>query len=223
MIKICEIIWRRPGMNVADFQDHWLNRHGPIVARLPGLRRYVQSHPRPGGYRKGDLAFDGLAELWLDSKEALIAASRSPEFAAAKADEANFVDPDQLVELLTDEMVIRDRPVPPGSVKIVSLVKFKPDLGPAAARTYWRERHAPIVCGIGGLGRYVQSAVRPGAYRKAVPPAYDGLALTWFDGMAAARRAAACAAYRETKADEANFLDPACTASIVTTEHVITG
>ena len=79
MIKICEIIWRRPGMSVADFQDHWLNRHGPIVARLPGLRRYVQSHPRPGGYRKGGLAFDGLAELWLDSKEALIAASRSPE------------------------------------------------------------------------------------------------------------------------------------------------
>jgi uncharacterized protein (TIGR02118 family) len=223
MIKICEIIWRRPGMSVADFQDHWLNRHGPIVARLPGLRRYVQCHPRPGGDRHGALVCDGVAELWLDSKAALIEASQSTEFAAAKADEANFVDPDRLVELLTEEVVIRDLPAAAGSIKIISLVHYKAGLDPVAAQSYWRETHAPIVCGIEGLGRYEQNPVRLGAYRKPAPPAFDGLALTWFDDMAAARRSSACAAFGRTKADEANFLEASRTGSIITAEHVIVG
>ncbi len=223
MIKVVEIVYRRPGMSVEAFQNHWLNRHGPIVARLPGLRRYVQSHVRPGAYRQGEPACDGIAELWLDDKDSLIAASRSLEFAAAKRDEANFVDPARLVELLTTETVVRDRSAPAGSIKIVSLVKYKAGMDPAAAQAYWRETHGPIVCGIEGLGRYVQCPVRLGAYRKPEPPAFDGLAITWFDDMAAARRSAACEGYRRTKADETKFLDSACTATILTDEHVIVG
>lgn len=223
MIKIVEIVHRRPGMSVEAFQDHWLNRHGPIVTRLPGLRRYVQSHTRPGAYRQGEPACDGIAELWLDGKDALISASRTSEFAAAKADEDNFVDPSGLVELLTTETVVRDLPVPAGSVKIVSLVKYKAGMEPAAAQAYWQEKHGPIVCGIEGLGRYVQCPVRLGAYRKPIPPVFDGLAMTWFDTMDAARRSAACEAFHRTKADEANFLDPASTATILTDEHVIVG
>lgn len=223
MLKICEVIWRRPGMSVEDFQDHWLHRHGPIVARLPGLRRYVQSHPLPGAYRKGEPVCDGIAELWLDSKEALIEASRSPEFAAAKADEPNFVDPSRLVELLMDEIVIRDQPVPGGSIKIVSLVNYKKGLDAPAARDYWQTTHAPIAAEIEGLGRYVQSPVRLGAYRKPEPPAYDGLAITWFDDMEAARRSGQCEAFRQTKADEANFLEAELTGTLLTCEHIIVG
>ena len=45
MIKICEVAYRKPGMSVEDFQAHWLGTHGPIVARIPGIRRYAQCHP----------------------------------------------------------------------------------------------------------------------------------------------------------------------------------
>ena len=39
MIKICEVVYRRPGMGVEDFQAYWRRTHGPIVARIPGIRR----------------------------------------------------------------------------------------------------------------------------------------------------------------------------------------
>jgi hypothetical protein len=35
---------------------------------------------------------------------------------------------------------------------------------------------------------------------------YDGLAITWFDNVAAMRAGAATEAYARTRADEANFL-----------------
>ena len=57
MIKVCELVRRRPGMSVEEFQAYWRDVHGPIVAALPGLRRYVQDHPLPGGYRNGELGY----------------------------------------------------------------------------------------------------------------------------------------------------------------------
>jgi uncharacterized protein (TIGR02118 family) len=206
MIKICEVVHRRPGMSVADFQAHWLYNHGPIVAHLPAPCRYVQCHPRPGGYRNGDLICDGIAELWLDSKEALIAASQSPEFQAAKQDETNFVDHSRLVELLTSETVIKEGSLPSDGVKVISLLKFKAGMAPEAAHTYWRDIHGPIAAGIEPVRRYVQCPLRPGAYRKPESPAFDGLAMTWMDDMAGAKLSAESPAYHLTKADEANFL-----------------
>jgi hypothetical protein len=34
------------------------------------MRRYVQSHALLQGYRKGELLFDGISELWFDSAAA---------------------------------------------------------------------------------------------------------------------------------------------------------
>ena len=223
MIKICEVVYRRPGMGVEDFQAHWLGTHGPIVARIPGIRRYVQCHPSPSGYRKGDLICDGVAEIWVDDKDALRAMSATREFAAAKRDEANFVDGNRLVELLTTETVIKDGPVPDNGVKSISLLQFKAGLDPAQGQAYWRDTHGPIAAEIETLRRYVQCPVRLGAYGKAAPPAFDGLPMAWFDGVADMRQSAASEAYARTKADEVNFLEPGRIGSIITREHVIIG
>lgn len=223
MIKICEIVHRRSGMSVSDFQSYWRNTHGPIVARIPGIRRYVQSHPRPGGYRNGELACDGVAEIWVDDKDSLRAMSATPEFAAAKRDEPNFIDGNRLVELLTIEAVIKDGPVAKGAVKSISLLKFKAGMDPAEAQAHWREHHGPIAAEIATLRRYVQSHVRLGAYRKAQPPAYDGLPMAWFDSIDDMRLSAASDAYARTKADEINFLEPGRIGTILTEEHVIVG
>ena len=85
MIKVTEIVKRAKGMTVEEFQDHWLHSHGPIVAEMPGLLRYAQSHTRPGGYRRGEPAYDGIAELWFQDKEALRSIATTDEFAAAKS------------------------------------------------------------------------------------------------------------------------------------------
>ena len=57
MIKSIVFFNRRADLTVEAFQDYWLNRHADVVCRLPGLRRYVQSHTLLGGYRKGQPAF----------------------------------------------------------------------------------------------------------------------------------------------------------------------
>jgi uncharacterized protein (TIGR02118 family) len=223
MIKICEVVYRRPGMGVEDFRAYWRGTHGPIVARIPGIRRYVQSHPKIAGYRKGDLICDGVAEIWVDGKEALRAMGQTPAFAAAKRDELNFIDGDRLVELLTSETVIKDGAVPKNGVKSISLLTFKAGMDPAQAQTHWREKHGPIAAGISTLRRYVQCHVRLGAYRKAAPPAFDGIPMAWFDDMADMRLSAGSEAYARTKADEINFLEPGRIGTILTEEHVVIG
>ena len=107
MIKFVGLINRKPDLSVAAFLEHWQQRHGPIVARVPGVRRYVQSPTLPRWYeRRTPPAYDGMAELWFDDWEAWQAALRSPEWQAVQADEENFVDRARSTLIWTDERVI---------------------------------------------------------------------------------------------------------------------
>jgi uncharacterized protein (TIGR02118 family) len=92
MIKLVYCITRKAGMSDEQFFHYWEKVHGPIGARIPGVRRLVQS-PRievPGDTRAPD--YDGLVELWFDDIEALLAARATPEWQASGEDEANFID-----------------------------------------------------------------------------------------------------------------------------------
>ncbi len=222
VIKVVEIVKRKPGMEVAEFQEYWRHTHGPIVARVPGLRRYVQSHVRPGGYRRGEVPYDGIAEVWFDDKAALAAMGSSDELAAAKADEPNFIDTDSLIELVVDEHVVKDGPVPSGGIKNVEFVRLTSAKTPEEGHRYWREVHGPIAAAIPTMSRYVQSHVRPGAYGRAEPPPFDGVAVTWWADIDAMRASAESAEYAATRADEPNFLG-SVPPVILTTEHVILG
>ncbi len=44
LVKGIFLLKRKPGMSLADFRQYWKEVHGPIVLKLPGLRRYVQCH-----------------------------------------------------------------------------------------------------------------------------------------------------------------------------------
>jgi uncharacterized protein (TIGR02118 family) len=66
--KLMAFISRKAGMNVADFQDYWRNRHAPIVRTTPLLPRYVQNHFVAEHYQDGlEPGYDGVAELWWSS------------------------------------------------------------------------------------------------------------------------------------------------------------
>jgi uncharacterized protein (TIGR02118 family) len=54
MVKVLTFLKRKPGMAVEEFQQYWLQRHPAVVTRLPGVRRYVQSHTLASAYRKGE-------------------------------------------------------------------------------------------------------------------------------------------------------------------------
>ena len=65
--------------------------------------------------------------------------------------------------------------------------------------------HGPLAATIPTIRRYVQAHLSPAAKKSGQAP-YDGLAITWFDDVAAMRAGAATEAYAATRADEANFL-----------------
>lgn len=106
MIKVVYCITKKPGLSDEVFFDYWQNVHGPIAIRLPGLQRLVQNRALrlPGDARSGD--FDGMAELWFDDVEALLAARQSPEWQASTDDEANFIDHSRVAYFVSEEVEI---------------------------------------------------------------------------------------------------------------------
>ena len=103
MVKLVYCITRKPGLTDAEFFDYWRRVHGPIGARIPGLRRLVQSHTlgRTAEIRRPD--FDGMAELWFDDMEALLAARQTFPWQASSADERHFVDPTRTAFFIAEE------------------------------------------------------------------------------------------------------------------------
>lgn len=222
MLKAVSVLKRRPDLSVEAFQEYWRHRHAGIVSRLPGLRRYVQSHTLASGYRKHEPAADGIAELWFDDLDAMRRLQGSAELADVQADEREFLAENGQVQVLTTEHLIKDGPMPAGGVKNVEFVRRRADMPVADFQRYWREVHGPLGASIKTVLRYVQCHARPGAYARAEPPAFDGFALTWFDNTDAMRASASSPEYAATRADEDNFLAVPL-AFIIAREHVIVG
>lgn len=221
MVKAVSFFKRKAGMPVEEFQAYWRANHPEVVVRLPGLRRYVQSHTRLAGYKKGEPIYDGIAEVWFEDTKAMRALRGTPELEVVEADEAVFIDRSTMRMIVTEEHVIKDGEAPPGGVKSIEFVTRKPGLEVDKFQRYWREVHGPIAAQIPMVRRYVQSHTRPSAYERGRTPAYDGVATTWFDDTQAMRASAATPQYASVRADEPNFLAPGDPSFIITKEHVI--
>ena len=114
MVKALSFFRRRPGMAVDAFQAYWRSRHPEAVLKLPGIRRYAQSHTRLAGYGKGEPIYDGIAELWFDDTAAMRALAGTSAYADVVADEARFIDRSTMGLLITEEHVIVDGAAPAG-------------------------------------------------------------------------------------------------------------
>jgi uncharacterized protein (TIGR02118 family) len=114
MIKLVYCISRKTGLTDQQFFDHWKNVHGPIGSRIPRLRKLVQSHRLiiPGDQRHPEPKYDGMAELWFDDAQALLAAGQSPEWAASHGDEANFIDHTKVAYFVSEEHIILGEATP---------------------------------------------------------------------------------------------------------------
>ena len=120
MIKIVFCLRRRPDLSREEFQTYWRTTHAPLVsehAEALGIRRYVQVHSVDdaistaiAGSRRSPEPFDGVAELWLDSLDALIASGSSDAGRAASAalldDERRFIDLERSPLFLAEEHVV---------------------------------------------------------------------------------------------------------------------
>jgi uncharacterized protein (TIGR02118 family) len=106
MIKLIMCLARRSDLSREQFQDYWLNQHGPFFQQNAGTMRakkYLQCHtmdtPLNSGMREArgmQPEYDGVAEVWFDSEADLMEAMGSAEMQqlneALLKDEANFID-----------------------------------------------------------------------------------------------------------------------------------
>jgi uncharacterized protein (TIGR02118 family) len=224
MVKVITFIKRKPGMPVEEFQGYWRTRHPEVVTRLPGVRRYVQSHTLPAAYETAEPPYDGIAEVWADDTAALRAMTQSPHHAAVQADEARFIDRGSMGVIITEDHVVKDDgAVADTGVKSVDLLVRKPGMTVEEFQRHWLLVHGLIAAAIPAVRRYVQSHTRRSAYEGGRAPAYDGAAITWYDSADAFRAAAAGAEYARVAADGPSFLSMDRIRSILTREYVIVG
>jgi uncharacterized protein (TIGR02118 family) len=90
MVKAIFIASKLPGLGHVEFFEHWKQHHGPLIAAVPGVRRYVQNHALLEGYASGVVTHDGWAELWFDDLAALRFALQTPEWTAVVEDGATL-------------------------------------------------------------------------------------------------------------------------------------
>jgi len=105
-MKIVFCLRRLPELSPEEFRRYWLEVHGPLVrAHQEALRivRYVQVHTDDGPFlrklstfRGSPEPFDGVAEIWYESREALETLGDDPAARAASRvlleDERRFID-----------------------------------------------------------------------------------------------------------------------------------
>jgi len=77
MIKLVYCITKKAGLTDEEFFRYWEDVHGSISARIPRLRKLVQSHRLIVPGEKHRPKDDGTAELWFDDVEASLAARQS--------------------------------------------------------------------------------------------------------------------------------------------------
>jgi uncharacterized protein (TIGR02118 family) len=220
MVKIVIFFKRRPGMSVEDFQRHWRTTHADIILKLPGIRRYVQSHVLPSSYKKGEPAYDAVAESYFESTQVMKELARTPFYAAVLADEPNFIDRASMGSIITDEYVVKDVAPPRDALKTIDLVNRKAGMAVDEFQNYWRETHGPLCQAATAMRRYVQNHTRRAIYDSGRTPPFDGAAMAWFDSMDALRAAAATPEFARLRADVENFIDRARSPSLLTAEHV---
>jgi uncharacterized protein (TIGR02118 family) len=100
MFKAIVLLTRKEGVSRREFQEWWLQRHAPLARDLPGLRglrfNLVESE---------DAEFDGVSELWFDSREAFEAAYASEH--GKRVAEDSLANVSRRERLVVGEHVIR--------------------------------------------------------------------------------------------------------------------
>jgi len=119
-------------------------------------------------------------------------------------------------------------------IKLVYVVKRRSDLSPEEFRTYWLDKHGPLVRSLGpdlGAQRYVQShtvdtpMIDALVGSRGMSPWYDGITEVWAESLeqvqAVLATEAGQRAFGQLGEDEANFIDIGQSTLFITEEHTI--
>jgi len=222
---------RNPALSPEAFDSHWLDTHGPLAARLPGLREYWQNLvtdrlQRGIDFKRGPWDFDGISQLWFDeAAQAGQVFGGGPLARALVEDEARFIGELHIIAARQRVVV----PVPePGTrarlLKRLSTLKRLPGLSEEDFRREWIV-HGEYVRKMPGIGGYRQNVVTARERVKGRPCDYpelpiDGIVELWFEDTGTLQEAFASPAGRTTMAHARTFLEE-ITAFVVSERRIL--
>jgi uncharacterized protein (TIGR02118 family) len=104
MPKVIFVLQRRIDLTREECLVQWSGeQHVGIIAKLPGLTRWVQNHVSSPD---ADAVCDGIGELWFATGELMQTALISPEMAAAVEDAKRFLDMERTGMIIVEEKVV---------------------------------------------------------------------------------------------------------------------
>ena len=106
MVKLIALLKRKPHLSREEFERRWLEGHTPLSTQLPGLMGYrinIATPRQPAGNGEEPL-YDGTAEMWWESIDAMEAAFAGAVGAAAGADADEFAE--VRIHVYTEEHVV---------------------------------------------------------------------------------------------------------------------
>lgn len=109
MVKLIALLKRKPGISMEEFERRWVEEHAKLSTQIPGIRGYrinIALPQQPEG--TGEPIYDGTAELWFDSVEAMEEAFDTDIGVRAGADADEFAG--VRIHLYTKEYVIVEGP-----------------------------------------------------------------------------------------------------------------
>lgn len=186
------LLRKKPEWSSEDFRGYWRDHHGPLAARVPGLRGYWQNAvtdrlQRGIDFERGPWDFDGISQLFVDQVPKADEAFTRGELAARLvADERHFLGDLHIVTAEQNVVV----PMPEGAargklLKRMSTLRRRADLTEEDFRREWLV-HADYVRKMPGVAGYRQNVIvgrervkgQPCGYEKL---AIDGVVELWFE------------------------------------------
>jgi uncharacterized protein (TIGR02118 family) len=90
------------GMSHEECLEYWKNDHAEIVEELPGLRKYTLGEP----LQPEESEWDGVAELYFDSPQAMQEAFESEAGQRMLEDGPNFTMEEPQINIPCEEVVL---------------------------------------------------------------------------------------------------------------------
>lgn len=227
MITRFGLVRRSPHLTQAQFDAHWRDVHGPLAARLPGLRAYYQHSVQARGDHAilGDWQLDGMSELHFDSASAMTAAFATPSGTDAKEDLGAFLADARMIACESARVIPLQPDSNPG-FKRMTLLRRKPGVSDREFRHEWQVVHAEMVRQWPGVLGYHQHLVIDRFHASPIESAshdevpVDGLVEIWFADAAQADRALDIPIVQDTMAHARDFLSE-ITPFVVTSRRIL--
>lgn len=192
MIVRMGFLQKREGMSVEAFREHWFEVHGPLAAKIPGLRRYhqnlvVDSAQLGIEFRRGSFAYDGFSELWFDDVASMQEGLSADIVEALAEDEARFIGSLQVVVFVPH--IVIPVPTEKGGVKRMAVLTRRKDVSAESFQNEWWNVHTGHVLQMPGVEGYIQNLVIDRSFGRKRRARYeqmpiDGMVELWFKDIA---------------------------------------